>query len=556
VLGRVRVVYPIHFEAEATRLPKRELQHEGERLERALQRAAQELAALTTRLSSALKRELGDLLDAHAALLADTELARELKERVRRDHLSAEAALAAQRTHLAELFAQVEDPYLQSRREDLEQVLARVYAALRRGEAAPRRAGGGATILVAESLAPAELAHAHEQGLVAIVLRGGSPHGHAAIMARSFKLPMVVQCPDALAALGDGELALVDGDAGTVTAQPDALDLARLRTHNTEQEQRARRRSRLRHAESKTADGAVITLYVNADDPEKIAEARRLGANGVGLYRSETMFLAGGPTAEDQQYRAYRDAILAMAGRPVTLRTLDLGADKAGPLGREREPEGNPALGLRGIRLSLALPDLFAAQVRAMLRASAYGPVRILLPMLTDAGEVRAAQSMIESCRAELRAQRIGQGELVQVGGMIETPAAALRARDLLQGLDFVAIGSNDLTQYTLAADRNHAGLAHVYDPLHPAVLQLIAQTVDAAQRARKPCVLCGELAADTRALPALLALGLTQLSVHPDALLEVRETLLLHSRKKLRSRRAKLLAARDADEIAEALKD
>jgi phosphotransferase system enzyme I (PtsI) len=191
-----------------------------------------------------------------------------------------------------------------------------------------------------------------------------------------------------------------------------------------------------------------------------------------------------------------------------------------------------------------------------MLRASAYGPVRILLPMLTDASEVRAAQSLIESCRAELRAQRIGQGELVQVGGMIETPAAALRARDLLHELDFVSIGSNDLTQYTLAADRNHAGLAHVYEPLHPAVLQLIAQTVDAAQRARKPCVLCGELAGDTRALPALLALGLTQLSVHPDALLEVRETLLLHSRKRLRARRAKLLAARDADEIAEALQE
>jgi phosphotransferase system enzyme I (PtsI) len=307
----------------------------------------------------------------------------------------------------------------------------------------------------------------------------------------------------------------------------------------------------LRRAETRTADGCPIALHVNADSADEIAAARRLGAAGVGLFRSEMLYLRGtGVPSEDQQFRAYRDAVLATGGRPVVLRSLDLGADKASQAGLDLRHEDNPALGLRGIRYSLAHPDFFATQLRAMLRASAYGPVRVLLPMLTDPSQARATRVLMENCRAELEREHVALAEHVPLGGMIETPAAALDIVALLRELDFIAIGTNDLTQYTMAADRNHAALAAIYNPLHPAVLRLIAASVDAARRARKPVMLCGELAADARSLPVVLALGFTELSVHPDAILEVREALLLHSRKALRARRARMLAARNADEV------
>jgi phosphotransferase system enzyme I (PtsI) len=554
VVGRARVVYPTHFEVDNEFVAAGATGAEATRLSHALESARSELKTVRARLSGELKRELADIVDAHGAILDDPVLEREIQDRIRRERLSAEAALKAQRERLLAVFDAIEDPYLRSRRDDVEQVLARVYAALRRGSSTPGKRLSGDIVLVCETLSPADLLHAHEHGLLGIVQSGGSPYAHSAILARSLKLPHLVQSRDALNRIRDGDLILIDGDDARVVIHPDALDLSRLRAHQTEARRRERRRSKLRSTLTRTADGCQIALYVNAEKPEEIAIARRLGAQGVGLFRTEFLYLRGETPGEDEQFRAYRDAVIAMAGRPVTLRTLDLGADKAPQAALDLRREENPALGLRGVRLSLARRELFAVQLRAMLRASAYGPVRILLPMVARVEEVVASRELLETCRADLIAEGHALAEHVELGAMVEVPAAALGSAELLRLVDFLAIGSNDLTQYTMAADRNNAEIAQTYDPLHPSVLRLIALTVDNARRAHKPISLCGELAGDARITPLLLALGLTELSMHVGAVLEVREAVLGLSRKSLRARRSRVLTASTRQEIEELL--
>jgi phosphotransferase system enzyme I (PtsI) len=334
---------------------------------------------------------------------------------------------------------------------------------------------------------------------------------------------------------------------------PDALDLGRLREHQRAAARAERRRAQLKTAATRTLDGVSIGLHANAEQPEQIARARRLGVDGIGLYRTEFLYLRPGEApGEDDQFRTYRDAVMAMAGRPVTLRTLDLGADKpgAGMLGIGSEP--NPALGLRGVRWSLSRRSHFVAQLRAMLRASAYGPVRVLLPMVTSIEEVEQSAELLASARRALEREGVAMAEHVPLGAMIEVPAAVLISAELAHACDFLALGSNDLVQYTLAADRNNSSVASTYDPLHPAVLRLIALTVENAQRARIPLSLCGELAGSADLLPILLALGLREFSMHPSAILEAREKLLGLSRKALRARGKRLLEARSREQVQE----
>ena len=554
-LGRARVIYPARFEVEPERIAAREVAAELARLTAALDSARGELKHLQHGLRGSLKRELTEFIESHALILEDPDFADAVAEGIRRGRMRASAALKAHRDRLAAAFDAIEDPYLRSRREDLDQVVGRVFAALMRGpERAtdPRRGERSEVeILVCESLAPSDLDHFHEQGLLGVALAGGSSYSHAAILARHLRVPMVCGAANALARVRDGDLVLVDGDTGRVVLLPDAFDLARLRAYQRGAAREQRQRARLRSAATKTRDGQAIGLYVNAEHPRDIAAARRLGVAGVGLFRTEFLYLRHAePPGEDEQFRAYREAVLAMAGRPVTLRTLDLGADKAAGSAIELAAEPNPALGMRGVRLSLARPKLFETQVRAMLRASAYGPVRILLPMLCGLDEAVAARAVITRCAADLAAAGTAVSETLEVGAMIEVPSAALVSAELARALDFLAIGSNDLMQYTLAADRNNAAVSALYDPLHPGMLRLLALVVENAKRARKPISVCGEIAGDARFAPLLLTLGFTELSMHPNSILEVREALLGLSRKAQRRRLGRLLQCTSRAEV------
>jgi len=339
---------------------------------------------------------------------------------------------------------------------------------------------------------------------------------------------------------------------GEVVVHPTAQDLAQFRNWQREALREGQRLAQLAGSETHTRDGHKLHIFANAERPEDIERARTLGVAGIGLYRTEFLFLAqSGLPNEDEQFSAYRDLVLGAGGLPVTIRTLDLGADKADAAGLVMASEPNPALGVRGVRLSLRHPDVFVTQLRAILRASCYGPVRILVPMITNASDIVEVRRLLEECARDLRTAGHEIPDQFELGAMVEVPAAALSVRALLEVADFLAIGSNDLTQYVLAADRNNDQLGKLYEPAHPAVLRLLAHVIARARGAGKRVCLCGEIAGDPAFAPVLVALGLEEFSMLPDRILGARDALAHCDRKTLRALAPRLLRARDSDEIA-----
>lgn len=556
-LGRARLVQPSQISVDERPLPAEEVEAEVARLASALAAARSELAVLRDKLHGALSHEVGEFIDAHSMILDDPELVDGLYNLIRKGHLRASAALKIQRDRLVAAFDAIDDPYLRSRREDVDHVIGRVQGELTRDKTPAERqiAARVGTILVSDTVAPAELAQMRETGVLALVTTGGSHLSHSAILARSMRMPMLVGVHDALKEISDDDLILVDSRRGEVVVHPTAQDLAVYRNYQREQARSADELSRLRGARTLTRDGVEIHLHANAEQPADIAQAHALGVSGVGLYRTEFLFLQRGDApGEEEQFNAYRELVLGMGGLPVTIRTLDLGADKADSSGIALTDEDNPALGVRGVRLSMKRPHLFATQLRAILRASRYGPVRILLPMVTLAEEVVAARTLTAQCARELRAEGHEIADHYEFGAMIEVPAAAIALSSLIRHLDFVSIGTNDLTQYILAADRGNDALGPLHDPLHPAMLKLLAQIIATAQRAKKTATLCGEMAGDTRYTAMLLALGLTDFSMHPSSLLEVRQVIAHSSHAELRAAAKSLLRAQSRTAIERAL--
>lgn len=556
-LGRARLEHPSRYLVDERPLAEDEIETEVERLERAIGIAREELQTLREKLHGTLAREVAEFIDAHSLMLADRELTSGLFDLIRLGRYRASAALKMQRDRLVAVFEAMDDPYLRSRKEDIDHVIGRVQAGLARESSVEERrlAARVGEILVSDTVAPSELVPLAEHGVLGVVLSSGSQVSHSAILARSLHLPMVVAAHEALSHIQDDDLILIDGEHGEIVVHPTAQDLAGYRSWQREMAQKGKRLALLRDADTRTRDGAPIALYANAESPADVAQARAFGAVGVGLYRTEFLFLQRKEIPdEEEQFLAYRDLVLGMGGLPVTIRTLDLGADKADASGLVLDDEENPALGVRGVRLSLRQPQLLAIQLRAILRASGYGPVRVLVPMVSTAEEMTSVRSMLDDCALELRASGHEIAERVELGAMIEVPAAAIALPHMIRSVDFVAIGTNDLVQYTLAVDRNNDHLAHLYNPLHPAVLKLLSQTIACAQRAKRRVTLCGEMAGDRRHTALLLALGLTDFSMHPGMLLEVREEIALYDRAMLRAQAAALLRAPTHERIQRVL--
>ncbi|HEV7777817.1 MAG TPA: phosphoenolpyruvate--protein phosphotransferase [Luteibacter sp.] len=558
-LGRARLVQPSLYNVDTRLLDDEEIAPELKRLHAALDIARAELRELRGKLHGALAREVGDFIDAHSLLLDDEELKRGLDELISIGHYTASAALKMQRDRLAAVFEAMDDPYLKSRGEDIDQVIGRVMTALQQQASREERklASRVGEIVITDTLAPADMAHLAGHGLLGVIASAGSVYSHSAILARSFNLPMLVGTRDALALINDDDLLLVDAEHGEVILHPTAQDLARYRTWQREAAQEGRRLAALASAPTLTRDGAHIRLFANAELPADVAQCRARGADGIGLYRSEFLFLRQrGLPSEEEQFHAYRDLVIGMGGLPVTIRTLDLGADKADAAGLALRGEENPALGVRGVRLSLRYPDVFAVQLKAILRAACYGPVRILIPMVTHVGELIDVRSLIRKAREMLRQEGHELPERLHVGAMIEVPAAAIGVDSLLEKADFLSIGTNDLAQYLLAADRNNDALDNIYDPLHPPFLRLIAYVIAAARRAGKPVSLCGEIAGDTAFTPLLVAMGLEEFSMHPGQLLQVRDRLTALDCKALRRAAPRLLRSRTREEVEKRLID
>jgi len=557
-LGRARLVQPSQPQVDQRPLPEGEVEAEVARLDIALIAAREEMHQLRGKLHGALAREVGEFIDAHSLILEDPELIGGLYDLIRKGRYRASLALQKQRDRVVAAFDALDDPYLRSRREDVDHVIGRVQAVLARDTTPAERqiASRVGSVLVSDSVAPAELAHLTEHCVLGVITTGGSALSHSAILARSMRLPMVVGAHEALKHLSDDDLVLVDGSHGEVVVHPTAKDLARYRQYQREQARSTEALQRLKYARTLTSDGTEIHLYANAEMSADIVQARALGSAGIGLYRTEFLFLQRHEVPdEEEQFAAYRDVVLGMGGMPVTIRTLDLGADKADGTGIALGREPNPALGVRGVRLSMAHPQLFATQLRAILRAANFGRVRILVPMVTTCEEVVAIRKLVEECAKQLRSSGHEITDHYEFGAMIEVPAAAIALPSMIRHLDFVSIGTNDLTQYTLAVDRGNDALGAMYDPLHPAVLKLLAQIIATTHRARKQVTLCGEMAGEPRYTALLLALGLTSFSMHPSSLLEVRQAIGKCDRASLRRQGGGLLRAQTRAGIERVLK-
>ena len=540
-LGRARVRLPHVLDVAEERIddPDAEL----ERLHAAIDSVRAEMHVLRERLHGALAHEVGEFVDLHALLLDDPELLQGLDGLIRDGRYSADYALRLQRDRIAGVFEDMDDAYLRSRIDDIDQVIGRIHARLHSREADLQGVAG--EILVAENVAPAELAQLQAQGVVAVITAAGSALSHSAILARSLHLPLVVGAAEALLKINDGDVLVVDGASGLVVREPDAADLRAHQARLREQKRERRQLNRLRREPSRTLDGVDIRIYANAESLEDVAEAHALGAAGVGLYRTEFLFLKRNELPdEEEQFRAYRDVVIGMTGRVVTLRTLDVGADKADRTGLALRDEPNPALGLRGVRLSLARADLFEIQLRAMVRASGYGPVRILLPMVTTREEIAAARALLDRVTETLRAEGHEVARQVPLGAMIEVPAAAIALPSYIGEVDFISVGTNDLIQYLLAADRNNEALGELYTPLHPGLLRLLRDIIRNAQARDTPVAVCGEMAGDAALAPLLLALGLKEFSLHPATLLEVRRAIRGCDLSQLRHRASALMRA------------
>ena len=512
-------------------VPEAERAAERDRLDAAVKRSRGQLEKLRSKaavLPESAAEELGFLLDAHIHMLADSRLIRGAAGRIAETGLNAEAAVQAEINEIAIGFAAVEDRYLAARIQDVREVGDRLVRSLtnRPYQALSHLPPG--SVVLAEELSPAETALIAPGQVAGFATVLGGAESHTAIMARSLGLPAVLGVSALMhSGIRNGERVVVDGAAGVVIVSPTARTLVEYEEKHAAFARERKRLDRLRDLPARTRDGAEIRLQANLELPAELESVLAAGAEGVGLLRSEFLYMNREDLpGEEEQYRAFAAVVSAMDGKPVTIRTLDVGSEKLlASLGGLTSVSVNPALGLRAIRLSLKEQGLLETQLAAILRASAHGPVRILLPMISTTGEVREVRRVLEKVRKRIRRRKLGvRIEIPPLGAMIEVPGAALTADALARVCDFFAIGTNDLTMYALAIDRGDDQVAHLYNPLHPAVLRLIQFAAEAAHRAGIPVSVCGEMAGDPRCTVLLLGLGIRELSMAAGSIPRVKE--------------------------------
>ena len=537
---------------------------EAQKLLNAFDQVRQELDQLRLGLPKDAPQEMAAFLDVHGMILADPALAEKPIHLIRTQRLNAAWALTTELNDLLEQFAEIEDPYLKERANDIRQVAERVVKALNSQKKdsledpvllSPSDAGVE-SIIVAHDIAPHDMLRFKEYAFTGFVTDLGGKTSHTAIVARSMEIPAVVGVRHASEMIRHGDWLVLDGERGIVVVAPDEQLLAEYRKLQVQAIKETRKLQQLKHSRTATADGVEIELFANIELPEDANQAVALGAVGVGLFRSEFLFMdrEQGMPNEDQQYEEYRRVVDLMHGLPVNIRTIDVGADKALGGGSDVSQTGTSPLGLRAIRWSLTEPEIFLTQLRAILRASAYGQARIMIPMLAHAKEIDETFRLIEKAKQQLHQRGQAFNPNIQIGAMIEIPAAALVLPLFINRFDFLSIGTNDLIQYTLAIDRADHAVAHLYDPLHPAILLLLDSIISQAKRANIPIAVCGEMAGDPALTKLLLALGLTDFSMHFSQLLLVKREILKANVGLLKARISRLLKAYEPEDQAKAL--
>ncbi|CAB3677434.1 Phosphoenolpyruvate-protein phosphotransferase [Paraburkholderia graminis C4D1M] len=562
-IGRAYLIAPAALDVDHYLIEPAQIESEVERFRTAQQCVHVELDALRADLAADAPSEMGAFINVHSMILNDAMLVQETIDLIRTRRYNVEWALTEQLERLSRHFDDIEDEYLRERKADIEQVVERVLKALAGASATLVDGVHGACsemIVVAHDIAPADMMQFKTQTFQGFVTDLGGRTSHTAIVARSLGIPAAVGVQHASALIRQDDLIIVDGDHGIVIVDPAPIVLEEYSYRQSEKALEQRKLQRLKFSPTQTLCGTRIELCANIELPDDARAALDAGATGVGLFRTEFLFMnhKDRMPEEEEQFEAYRRAVELMNGLPVTIRTIDVGADKpldsmGGGDGYETAP--NPALGLRAIRWSLSEPQMFLTQLRAILRASAFGTVKILVPMLAHAQEIDQTLDLIREAKRQLDDAGIAYNPNVQVGAMIEIPAAAIALPLFLKRLDFLSIGTNDLIQYTLAIDRADNSVAHLYDPLHPAVLHLIAFTLREAKRAGVPVSVCGEMAGDPTLTRLLLGMGLTEFSMHPSQLLEVKQEVLRSHLKTLEKPVADVLASFEPEEVQAALK-
>jgi len=555
-IGRAHLISHATLEVAHYAIRARDVPREIARFEEALTTVRNELGVLNTEASApGTPSELSALVGVHALFLDDPLIAAVPKDLIRARLCNAEWALVQQMELLVAQFEEIDDSYLRERKHDIVQVVERVLRALL---GKPRRLTkkgiDSEIVIVAHDLSPADTIQFKNLKIAGFVTDLGGSTSHTAIVARSLAIPAVVGLHHARPLVREDDLIIVDGTRGVLIVDPDARVLEEYRLRKREVELERSKLKRLKTARATTLDDVDISLQANIELPQDIEQVKDAGADGIGLFRTEFLFMNRDTLpSEDEQFEAYRLVAKALAGKPVTIRTLDIGADKTARalVGAERQAP-NPALGLRAIRYCLAEPQIFLAQLRAILRASNFGKVQILVPMLAHATEIAQTLAMIEQAKQQLRERRCKFDENIAIGGMIEIPAAALALGPFVKRLQFISIGTNDLIQYLLAIDRTDESVSHLYDPLHPAVLQLLAQVIQTARKADMPVAICGELAGDPQMTRLLLGMGLRQFSMHPTQLLEVKQQIVMADTGQLAAKVARILRLDDPERIRE----
>ena len=529
-IGKAHILFHNQLDVREYLVAKDDVEQEVSRLELATAQAKAQLKSILDNIPANAPADVSSFIDTHMLMLQDSSLTKIPVEMIRNRRCNAEWALQLQRDALINVFDEMDDPYLRTRRNDVDHVVNRIHRLLadegHTDIAIDGRLKGA--IIIAEDLTPADTMLMQHQGVAAFVTEHGGATSHTTILARSLGIPAIVGVGSLRRYIQDNEPLIVDGETGTLIAGADSSTFQEYQQRLIRFKQHIASLSRYKSQPSQTRDGKKIFLHANADSPEDITTISNSGAQGIGLYRTEFLYMnRTSPPEEEEQVAAYRKVAEGMDSQYVTIRTFDLGADKTVDGGRNlNQTVTNPALGLRAIRLCLKQPNMFRTQLRAILRASAFGKIKIMFPMISNTQELLQAQHLLQRCKFELDKEGLEYDRHIETGAMIEIPASAICAEIFAKQVDFLSIGTNDLIQYTLAIDRIDDHVNYLYDPLHPAVLRLIQMTLEAGKKHNIPVSMCGEMAGDPRYTRLLLAMGLENFSMHPNALLEIKQVI------------------------------
>ena len=555
-IGKAHVVQNDQLNIKEYKIGQYQIQAELQRLDDAINNAREQLRAIRDRIPKEVTADIAEFIDTHLLMLSDNTFSLEPKRIIKERLCNAEWAVKMNRDLLVLIFDEMDDAYLSTRRDDVDHVVNRILRELLNEspllhEVPDRKFKG--YIVLADDLTPGDAVLMQKHGIIAFATEYGGPTSHTAILAQSIGIPAIVGLHGARRFIRDNDTIIVDGIRGAVLVEPDKKMIAHYQKSIKSEKRYTSSLSKLKRKRTQTLDGVPIKLMANIDLPRDFDIVRSVGAAGVGLYRTESLYMNREQQPDEEEHFAtYTGVIDKLKGLPLTIRTLDRGPDSLVDGGRQTGPfQSNPALGLRAIRLYLKEPALFRPQFRAIIRASAFGPVRLMLPMISNIHEMKRILEMIAGIKHELDQENIDYDHELSIGGMIEVPAAAICADIFADELDFLSIGTNDLIQYIMAMDRLNEEVSYLYDPLHPAVLRLIKSTIAAGEKAGIPVAMCGEMASERQYTRLLLALGLREFSVHPAALLEIRQIINQCNLAELQKLGKKILKAKDGIKVA-----